>query len=761
MERSTEAVLPVVRPAAPARLQMRGGEILFSSAVLTAAVRKNPLRLSFLDARGNVLNRDDSLRGMSWCGSEFRIWKAMPEEEHYLGFGLKAGRAQKKFTHMAMWNSDIPGYRADTDPLYQSIPFFYGVRRGTAYGIYLDNSFRSSFDMGKGTRDSYSFGAEGGPAAYYFILGPRPADVLSRYADLTGRMNMPPLWALGYQQCRWSYPTEERVRAVARGFRTHRIPCDVLYLDIDYMDGYRVFTWNKTSFPDPARMTADLRKDGFRTAVILDPGIKVDTSYRTYRTGLAGGHFLRYPDGRIYTGRVWPGECAFPDFSSARARAWWGEQLGELVRAGIRGWWNDMNEPSVFDVPSKTVDLTVVHEDGGRLTSHERNHNLYGLEMTRATYEGVRALLPRERPFLLTRASFAGGQRYSAAWTGDNLATWEHLEMAVAMCLNLSISGQPFVGSDIGGFIGYPGGELFARWLQFGVFCPLMRAHSVINERDKEPWEYGESWTAINRETIRLRYRLLPYIYNAMREASVSGIPPMRPLLFDYPEDPEFLWSDDEFLFGPDLLVAPVLSPGLTQRTLRLPAGLWYDFWSGALYEGGRSVTVDAPQERIPVFVRAGAIIPTRRPVQHTGEDPAGPLTFTAYPGVLQSTRTYYEDDGLSTDHEQGAFLQRTVNLWTSSFASTLTFSPAEGSYRAPARALVAEFAGFPLPPRRVELNSLPLPPSPEGLDAVGRGWVHDPATQCVRVKLPDGPDLLRIRVLRTERPTTSSGSYR
>ncbi|HEX9006837.1 MAG TPA: TIM-barrel domain-containing protein, partial [Bacteroidota bacterium] len=518
-----------------------------------------------------------------------------------------------------------------------------------------------------------------------------------------------------------------------------------LYLDIDYMDGYRIFTWSPKNFPHPKEMIADLTRQGFHVAVIVDPGIKADSSYHAFRSGLADGCFLRYPDGTLYTGKVWPGVCAFPDFSFERGRRWWGDQFKVLTDAGVRGWWNDMNEPSVFDVPTKTIDLNVIHDDDGLRTGHDKNHNVYGMDMTRATYEGVKRLLPDERPFVLTRASFAGGWRYSAAWTGDNVASWEHLAMAVSMCLNLSISGQPFVGADIGGFIGYPSGELFARWLELGVFTPLMRAHSVINERNKEPWEYGDSCTAINRGTIELRYRMLPYIYTVMEQASRTGLPAMRPIVLEFPADERFHNRADEFMFGDGLLVAPVLAPGAREREVLLPAGGWYDFWADtALQAGGKAVTVAAPLARLPLFVREGTVLPARQVVQFTGEAPIDPLTLRCYPGAAgkEYESMYYEDDGNSFAYTRGAYLRRTVTQRRGEGATTIRLSPWEGSYRPPVRGLVLEVKSIVRRPSKVAVNGQELPSG----DRPGR-WAYDIAGRTLRVFLTDSPEAITVRV--------------
>src|SRR3989304_5618291 len=699
-------------------------------------VAKSPIRVSFLDQSGAGIKGDDE-KGMAWDGKEVKVWKSMPPGENYYGFGEKSGRLNKRDEHLTMWNTDIPAYKADTDPLYESVPFFYGIRNGKAYGIFFDNSYRTSFDMGKESDTRYSFGASGGEMNYYFFFGPSPRDILSRFTELVGRMPLPPLWSLGYQQCRWSYTPDKRVREIAKNFRDRRIPADVIYLDIDYMEGYRIFTWNKERFPDPAGMIKDLSKDGFRIAVIVDPGIKYDSTYSAFRSGMAGDHFLKYPDGRLFIGKVWPGECAFPDFSSSPARSWWGAQFKILTNAGVRGWWNDMNEPSVFDVPTKAVDLAVIHDDEGKKTTHEKNHNTYGMLMTQATYEGVRRLVPNERPFVLTRASYAGGQRYSAAWTGDNIASWEHLQMAVPMCLNLSISGQPFVGSDIGGFIGYPSGELFARWLQLGVFTPLMRAHSVINERNKEPWEFGPEFEAVNRATIELRYRLLPYIYSVMVQASQTGIPAMRPMASEYFEDPEYSWNETEFMFGDQLLVAPVLWEGTTTRSLRLPDGAWYDFWTGKKYEGKSRVTVDAPLDRIPLFVRGGSVIPMQPAVQYVGEKPANPLVFAAFPGE-QTTSLYYEDDGISFAYEKGGYLRRSIVQKMVNGRREVVLGKAEGMFQSGQRYVIVRMIDVAFRPTSVMKGSSKLALILK--DDLGKkeGWYYDEANREVLVSFPD-----------------------
>lgn len=734
------AVVKTEWDRAPFEIRETEAELQIRTSEIEVKIQKHPVRISFAGQDGRVINQDDPELGIAWSGDAVRVWKSMPQAEQYYGLGEKAGALNRKYKHFTMWNTDIPAYKADTDPLYQTIPFFYGVNKGKAYGIFFDNSYWSSFDMGKEFPDRYSFGAVGGEMNYYFFSGPTPRKVLQRFTELVGRMPLPPLWSLGYQQCRWSYFPESRVRTLAADFRSKQIPCDVIYLDIDYMEGYRIFTWSKKNFPDPKSMIGDLSKDGFKFVTIVDPGIKADSSYHAFRTGSAADLFLKYPDGKLFTGKVWPGVCAFPDFSNPATRKWWGKNMEALTSVGVRGFWNDMNEPSVFDVPTKTTDLDVVHDDGGLRTPHAKNHNLYGLQMTQASYEGSLMQMPNERPFILTRASYAGGQRYSAAWTGDNISSWEHLEMAVPMMLGLSISGQPFVGTDIGGFVDSPDGELYSRWLQLGAFSPLMRTHTAWGTKDQEPWSYGAELEAVNKHTIELRYSLLPYIYGVMYEASVTGIPPLRPLAFDYPEDQWNASNATEFMFGDGLLVAPVLWPGVRSRGLSLPPGVWYDYWTGKRYQGGTHIDVDAPIDRIPIFARAGAVIPTQQVVQYVGQAPIDPLTVTIF--VADSVSySFYEDDGHSLEYQTGSYAKRVITLRSVSGKSEIVFGPLEGKYRVPDRSLVLRLVGLANAPSAVEIAGQTVPMRTEHDFAnLSTGWRYDQATESVSMKMRDAP---------------------
>jgi alpha-glucosidase len=712
---------------------------------LTVKITKSPVRISFLTPGGEVINQDDSSKGMAWDAKQVRVWKSMPEEELYYGFGEKTGRLERRGLAMTNWNYDIPAYTPATDPIYHSIPFFLGMKDGKFYGIFFDNTYRTSFDMGKESERYYSFGTEDGILDYYFFYGPGPKKVIERFTELTGRMNLPPKWSIGYQQCRWSYYPESKVRDIAANFRKREIPCDVIYLDIDYMDGYRCFTWNKENFPDPKKMVADLAKDGFKIVTIIDPGIKHDTSYWVYKEGLKGNHFVLNPDSSLFLGPVWPGICAFPDFANTQTRSWWGTLYRDLVNTGIKGFWNDMNEPSVFDVPTKTLPLDARHNIDGVISTHAEIHNVYGMQMARGTYDGIRRLRPNERPFVLTRAGYAGTQRYSAAWTGDNVSSWEHLAMAIPISLNFGLSGQPFVGPDIGGFIGTPTGEMYTRWLQYGVFLPLCRSHSVKGSINKEPWAYGEEFEKINKKFIELRYQLMPFLYTEFYKASISGVPIMRPLLLEFPDDKTTYRIDTQFMVGENILVSPVMEPGSTSRWMYLPNGDWFDFWTREKFTGGKWIDAKAPIDQLPLFIRAGAVIPMQQIVQFTDQAPVDPITFEIFPST-EAKGICYEDDGISFAYQTGKY--RSVGLKVAVYDSEISIncSAPEGEFVPAKRSVVFAVNGVVQKPNSVLVRGKAISEI-TSLAQSQEGWAFDPTMHRLSVKTSDTQEAIAVVV--------------
>jgi len=644
-------------------------------------IRRRPFALTVLDARGNVVVEDDAARPVSFDleNGAIEASKRRDALEFYYGFGEKALPTSRQGQSIVNWNTDTFGYPPGLDPIYQSIPFFIALRQGRAYGLFFDNTYRTRFDMGHTAPERYTFGAAGGDLNYYVFTGGRertPQKVLGDYTELTGRTPLPPLWSLGYQQSRYSYYPESKVREIARGFRERKIPADVIYLDIDYMDGYRVFTWDKTRFPDPPKMLGDLLKDGFRTVVIIDPGIKVDEKYSAYTEGRAQGLFHQTKDGREFQAKVWPGICAFPDFTNPQTRAWFGSLYKQNLDEGISGFWNDMNEPATFAPdtrpaqpnvmhdPAKTFPLDVRHAGDGQPDDHARYHNVYGMQMARSTFEGVQKLRPGMRPFVLTRAGYAGVQRYSAVWTGDNVASWEHLQLSIAMLTNMSVSGLPFVGADVGGFANNASAELYTRWLQAAALTPLYRSHVATGLQDREPWSFGETHEKINRAAIELRYQLLPYIYTLFREHEQTGMPVMRPLWFNYPADYNTYAPQlplEQFLLGRDLLVAPVLTQGDTKRFVYFPKGdAWVDWWTGRRYEGGTGAEIDAPLARLPLFARAGAAIPVQGVIQHTGETARAPLSLKLISGA-DGVGRIHQDAGDGAGYRLSAWRETNV----------------------------------------------------------------------------------------------------
>ena len=678
-----------------------------STTLVTASVKvtlqQSPLRISFANAAGEILDADDSGRGIAFAADgAFCVAKQLSDDEHVYGLGEKNGRLDKRGWKLGgynyvMWNSDTYGYDSSTDPLYVSIPFYLVTRHGQAHGIFLDNTCRSFFDIGHEQPDLLTFGATGGELNYYFINGPDPKKVIERYTDLTGRMPLPPLWSLGYNQCRYSYYPESRVRLLADTFRIKKIPADVIWLDIHYQDNYKPFTWNHKRFPDPKKMISDLRAQDFHVVTIVDPHPKKEKGYAPYDEGIAGNYFVKNPDGSVYAAPVWPahaeenpGPSVFPDFSNPAARQWWGSLYKSFLDLGVAGIWNDMDEPAIFDVPGGTMPLDVVFDNEGQPATHREIHNVYGQLMSRATFEGLSRLRPHERPFVLTRASFAGGQRYAAVWPGDNTSDWSSLRQSISTLLGLGLSGFPFVGCDIGGYAGAPDGELYARWLQAGVFFPFMRSHTEFGSPAKEPWSFGYRYEAINKRSIELRYELLPYIYNVMEQASETGLPALRPLFLEFPDDQQVAGTDDEFMFGGDLLVAPVLHEGVTERDIYLPKGGWFDYWTGQEFTGGQTIHRPVTLDTIPLFVRGGGFIFRQPVVQSTGEMPGNPLQVLIAPAG-ESESLFYEDNGASLDYRQGDFMKRRFHQTSEVQLTTIEISGPDGAFRPAARDLMLE----------------------------------------------------------------------
>lgn len=643
--------------------QERESDYIIETSVLRIHVSKADCKTRITDLDGVTICEDE--KGFHWednqaaGGHIVQMSKVAQSGECFYGMGDKPMHLNLRGKRLQNWGSDVYGFHKDQDPLYKSIPFFMGLHHGVGYGIFFDNTFKSYFDFASERKNATSFWANGGELNYYFIYGPQLLDVTTQYTLLTGTPDLPPMWALGFHQCKWSYYPEKEVREITSKFRELSLPCDAIYLDIDYMDGFRCFTWDENKFPQPSKMIADLKEKGFKTVVIIDPGIKVDPDYWVFTEGVDKNMFCRRADGPFMKGKVWPGDCYFPDFTNPKVRKWWSELFeGIIADNDVRGVWNDMNEPALFEVESKTFPDDVRHDFDGHPCSHRKAHNVYGMQMARATHKGVKKFskAKNQRPFVITRSAYAGTQKYTSAWTGDNIATWEHLWLANVQVQRMNVSGFGFCGSDVGGFTEHPTPELFIRWMQLATFHPFFRVHSSGDHGVQEPWTFGEQALNISRAFLELRYRLLPYLYTTFYQYSAYGTPMVKPLAYIAQEDYETHNRVDEFLLGDHLLVCPVLEPNSKGRYLYLPKGDWYYYWSDKKYTGGKELWLECGIEEIPVFVKPGSVIPNYPVQQYVGEKNIEVATLHIYPTSTTRESIIYQDSGDGYDNEVGVY---------------------------------------------------------------------------------------------------------
>ncbi|HEY71043.1 MAG TPA: alpha-glucosidase [Anaerolineae bacterium] len=595
--------------------------------------------LRYEDEKGHILRQELPPEQQ---GSRWRHRAQLQSEERIYGLGTRAAPLNLRPGVYRMWNQDPGGkYHPGTDPLYLCIPVYLGLHDGGSYLVFFENSFDAAFRFD----DLADAEFEGGCLRTYFVPGP-PDRALQRYADLTGHAPLPPRWSLGYHQSRWSYMNSREVRDLVASFQRHDLPLDAVHLDIHYMRGYRVFSVDPERFPDLPALAQELTAAGVNLVAIIDPGVKADHHYAQFDEARRRGFLCKLPDGNDLLAPVWPGMCGFPDFSHPDARAWWSEQYPALLDQGLAGIWHDMNEPAAFVAWGEpTLPLATRHHMEGRGGDHREMHNLYGLLMNRAGFEGMRAARPERRPFILSRSGWAGVQRHTWTWTADIATTWASLRQTVPSILGLGLSGVPFAGPDIGGFSGDPSAELFTRWFQLATFLPFFRTHSALTTPRREPWCFGEPTLSIVREYLLLRKRLIPYLYTLAWETSLTGKPLVRPLFWASLENDELWDTEDCFLLGEALLVAPILEEGAESRSLKLPAGVWYDFWTDELLQGPNEILLQAGLERIPLLVRAGSLLPT----QEEGE-----LVLHLYPAEREKSLTHlYSDAGDGYDESR------------------------------------------------------------------------------------------------------------
>ncbi|NWJ52675.1 MAG: glycoside hydrolase family 31 protein [Bacteroidetes bacterium] len=675
-------------------VKQNNNDITVSTDSVILKISRKPVRFTFTTHDGRVLNEDDQAMGTQWIGENISTYKKLQDGEKFIGLGEKTGNLDRRGSAYENWNRDFPDYRAVDDPLYATIPFYMGIHHGLTYGIFFDNSYKSRFNFGASNNRFSSFEADAGEMNYYFIGNTSVAGIIKSYTDLTGRMEMPPLWSLGYQQCRWSYFPEKMVLNVAKTFRDKKIPCDVIYLDIHYMDAYKVFTFNPERFSKPKEMVDELHGMGFHLATIIDPGVKVEKGYNAYEDGLKKDVFIKYPDNTNYTAQVWPGWCHFPDFSNPDTRKWWGENFKVLTDAGVEGFWNDMNEIASW---GQATPLNIQFNYDGQKANYRQIKNMYGMQMARSTFEGTKKLMNGRRPLVITRSGYAGLQRYTSIWTGDNGANEENMLLGVRLVNSLGLSGVAFTGYDVGGFVGDKSPALFNRWISLGTFCPFFRAHATYDSRSAEPWAFGESAEAINRRYIQFRYRMLPYIYSSFFEASQTGLPVARSLAINYTNDEKIFYAayQNQYLFGPSFLVAPVESSKDFLKVY-LPAGnKWYDLYTDKIFEGGEETVVPSDLTHLPVFVKGGSIIPIQSVVQNTTEKPDETLEIHVFNDEKSGKFVYYEDDGTTYQNKTGNFLKRTLSF--DARKKSLMLGKTEGSFSSRYNKVKIIFHGFGL----------------------------------------------------------------
>ena len=633
----------------------------------------------------------------------------VPEGTSLYGTGSVPGQLLRNGRTVETWNTDAFGYSDDTKSLYTSHPWVLAVRPdGTSFGVLADTTWRCEIDL----TSRITFRAEGQAFPVIIIERDTPQEVVQALGMLTGTIEMPPIWAIGYHQCRYSYYPDSRALEVAQEFRNRQIPLDVLWHDIDYMEGYRCFTFDDEGYPDPARHNADLHALNVRTVWMIDPGLKNEEGYFVHDQGDAIDAWVKRADGTEFVGDVWPGACVFPDYMRADVRDWWANLYPDFMATGIDGVWNDMNEPAVFNVESKTMPETNLHDADPELGGpgdHARYHNVYGMFMIKATHEGAKLANPDKRPFVLSRANFIGGHRYGATWTGDNVSTWYHLDVSVPMSINLGLSAQPFSGPDIGGFAGNGDAEMFRRWMGFGAMFPFSRGHTAKGNIDKEPWSFGEEVEHTARRALERRYRLLSHFYTAFYDAHKTGMPIMQPTFFADPTDPALRSEDDSFLIGPNLLIECDLNPQ-RDRVVVMPkpvAGVPWRSFDFPSFDGGRdSKDLDLPT----MYVKPGTLVTAGPIMQYATEKALDPLVLIVnLDADGTATGRLYEDAGEGYGYTQGVYLLTTYEVVRAGNTVTIRIAEEEGNR--------------PRPERNMRIRLLTDDGEVEGLGRDGATW--------------------------------------
>jgi alpha-glucosidase len=685
------------------------------TANLRVRLNKNPMQLQIFDKWQKLVFSDFEDKGHVVEKKATKSYKVLRKDEKLFGLGEKTGHLDRRGNNYKMWNSDKPCYGISEDPLYKSIPFFMSSYR---YGIFFDNTYKTEFKFGTESDEYYSFEAPGGAFVYYFLFGKDYKDILQQYITLTGKPVMPPKWALGFAQSRGLYTSEKQALEVAAEFRKRRIPCDIIYQDIGWVDELQSFDWRKGNYTDPKSMTDSLGKQGFKMIVSQDPVIS-QSNKKQWKEADESDYFVK----DVRTGKTydmpwpWGGNCGVVDFTLPAVADWWGTYQQKPLDDGVKGFWTDMGEPA-WSNEEDADRLNMRHHLG----MHSEIHNVYGLTWDKVVKEQFEKRNPNKRIFQMTRSAYAGLQRYTFAWTGDSgngndvLAGWERLENQVAICISAGLGGIPFFTTDISGYCGditdYPAmAELYTRWMQFGIFNPLSRAHHEGNNA-VEPWMFGKETENICKMSIELKYKLFPYLYTYARKAYDSGLPVIRGLFMEYPNDEQAIKTETQFFFGEELLVAPVLKKAGRVKTVYLPAGEWIDFNDKqTVYRGGQSITYNAPLNVIPVFVRKGSVIPQMPVMQYIHEKKDYPLFIDIFPDNAGGKAEFelYEDEGENLDYQNNIFSKTIISCLTQTKSCSTSVVAEDKGFRQSDNRNFVLIYHLDAKPAKVLVNSKPV----------------------------------------------------
>lgn len=704
-------------------------------------VQKQPLRITFQHRNGTVWSKESFGAGL--MGDRVAHVMSKPDGEHYFGLGEKSTEFNRTGKTFTQWNTDVTSFRFNTDPMSKSIPFFMGLREGRAWGIFYDNTWRSEIDLGAQLNTHIGFYADGGELRFYLFSGPTLGDVVQKYTLLTGRSTMPPIWALGVQVVGLGQITEPEVYNIANEYRAKKIPLDAIHLNRTHTSEYRSFTWDGAKFPNADAVVLEMGKRGINIVQSIDPGIKDDAFFDVRNEGITKDVYIKYPDGTNLSGDTWAGRSLFPDFSKPVTREWWGALHQRGIGDGVSGFILTMNEPRMFT--GNTLAAVSEYDNEGRGAGQLEMHNQYALLMAKASYEGLRKAAPDKRTFLKSRSGFAGIQRYASVWNGLSSNNWDEIGITLPMILGAGISGVPGAGMRVGGVGQKIDADLYARSLQLASVMPRLELNSHHEQVVADPWTHGGAWERGNLAFLNMRYRLIPAIYTAWWQHTRTGAPILRPLVWNWPNLTDVVQIEDQFMLGDHVMVAPVLKPGVSERSVYLPEGLWYKYHTREKVMGGIRLVESAPSigslpttieetmllRSMPMYARAGAVVAEREAMEFVGQKPIRELQLQVFAGGNQ-TSYLYEDDGSTYAHERGRY--RALTFMTEAYRGGFRIRvTSEGQYDDASIRFSYLIHGLDRKPDRITVN---------GRNIV---YFYEPRTNTIVFKISAGPTDIQV----------------